>query len=79
MQACYPAPQPGVFEVVVPVGSLVKQGEVLGILSNPFTGESEEILSTQAGSVIVSRTYPQVEKGDALAVVLEDERKLPPC
>jgi predicted deacylase len=79
MQACYPAPQPGVFEAVVPVGSLVKQGEVLGILSNPFTGESEEILSTQAGSVIVSRTYPQVEKGDALAVVLEDERKLPPC
>jgi predicted deacylase len=79
MQACYPAPQPGVFEASVPVGGQVKIGDLLGILSDPFTGESEEILSTQLGSVIVSRTYPQVEPGDALAVVLEDERKLPDC
>ncbi len=79
MQACYPAPQPGIFEASVAVGGQVKIGDVLGILSNPFTGECEEILSTQSGSVIVSRTYPQVCQGDALAVILEDERELPPC
>ena len=79
MQICCPAPKDGVFETAVTVGQFVKQGDVLGTLSDPFTGEGQEVVSSQTGSVIVLRTYPQVGQGDALAVVLEDERELPPC
>lgn len=79
MQSCYPAARPGLFEAVLGVGRQVKQGDLLGTLSDPWTGQSEAILSTHLGSVIVSRTYPQVQKGDALAVVLEEKRPLPPC
>ncbi|MFV2067781.1 MAG: hypothetical protein ACC645_12475 [Pirellulales bacterium] len=67
------------FEASVQLGKQIDQGDTLGILSDPFTGQSEKIVATQSGSVIVLRTYPQVRQGDALAVILEKESQLPPC
>ena len=78
MQINYPAPLSGLFEPAVQLGQQIKQGEMLGRLSDPFTGENEEISASETGAVVVLRTYPQVNKDDALAVILQDERELPP-
>jgi predicted deacylase len=77
MQTGYPAPKSGLFEASVQLGKRIEQGDTLGILSDPFSGQSEKIIVTQSGSVIVLRTYPQVQQGDALAVILEQEGSLP--
>jgi predicted deacylase len=79
MQVCNPAPQAGLFEPTVRLGQRVEVGEPIGCLNDSFTGERQEVYSQEAGAVIVLRTYPRVDEGDALAVVLEGAEELPAC
>lgn len=71
MQRCYPAPMAGCFETAVELGQTVEVGQPLGWVVDPLGRERREVLSTQAGLVLVLRTFPSVKEGDSLAVILE--------
>jgi len=71
MQRCYPAPLTGFFETAVELGQTIEVGQPLGWVVDPLGRERREVLSTQAGMVIVLRTFPSVKQGDSLAVILE--------
>jgi len=77
MQECYPAPFAGLFQPSVPLGTSVNKGAVIGTLSDPFSDRNEAVLAKESGAVIVFRTYPEVQQGDALAVILETDQPLP--
>lgn len=79
MQLCYPASSTGLFEPAVRLGQRLEIGETIGLLSDPFTGESNTIVATDAGAVVVLRRYPRVDRGDSLAVVVKDAGELPRC
>ncbi len=71
MQIQNPAPRAGYFEPSVQLGGVIDEGELLGTLSDPLGDETIEVRSGQRGRVIVLRTFPRVDKGDALAVVID--------
>lgn len=71
MQRCYPAPLAGCFETAVELGQAVEVGQPLGWVVDSLGRERREVLSTQQGLVIVLRTFPSVQHGDSLAVILE--------
>jgi len=85
MQVCNPSPFPGLFEPSVELGQFIETGEALGIVTDPLSGREQEVISRQTGPVIVIRSYPQVDEGDALAVILDKHDissppfHLPPC
>lgn len=85
MQVCNPSPITGLFEPAIELGQFVETGDLLGIVIDPLSGKEQKIVSEQSGSVIVFRSYPQVDEGDALAVILENHDTssppyhLPPC
>jgi predicted deacylase len=77
MQACYPAPSAGLFEPSVRLGQRVEDGDAIGRLSDALTGEGLMIPATESGAVIVLRSYPRVDRGDSLAVILQGAGELP--
>lgn len=60
------APNSGVFQSVVPNGSKVSIGTVLGIVSDPFGSIEKKIKSTMEGYIICTNESPLVNKGDAV-------------
>ena len=85
MQVCNPSPIKGLFKPTAQLGQSVESGDLLGIVIDPSTGEEQKVFFDQSGAVIVIRSYPQVDEGDALAVILENydnpslPYQLPPC
>lgn len=71
MQVQNPSPGAGFFESAVELGSVIGEGELLGIVTDPLGDAPLEVRSRQKGMVIVLRTLPRVERDDALAVVLQ--------
>jgi predicted deacylase len=71
MQRCYPSPAQGCFETAVELGQPIEAGQPLGVVVDPLARERREVLATQTGRVLVLRTFPAVNKGDSLAVILE--------
>jgi len=60
------APQSGILRSKVSLGDIVEQGQVLGIVADPF-GELEEEVSSGSPGVIVGKTnLPLVHEGEAL-------------
>ncbi|MEE9335517.1 MAG: succinylglutamate desuccinylase/aspartoacylase family protein [Granulosicoccaceae bacterium] len=60
------ASQSGIVRTRVPLGDVVKTGDVLGVIADPF-GESEEaIISTVDGVMIGQTRLPLVHEGEAL-------------
>ncbi|MDH5378763.1 MAG: succinylglutamate desuccinylase/aspartoacylase family protein [Gammaproteobacteria bacterium] len=56
----------GIFRALVPLGGRVKNGTLLGIVSDPF-GESETEILAPYGGIVISRTnLPLVNEGEAL-------------
>ena len=71
MQVNHPAPFAGFFEPAVQLGQQVQAGDALGTICGPL-GESVEVIrSRYTGMVIVLHTFPRVEAGVSVAVVLE--------
>ena len=60
------APDSGILRAMVPLGSRVKKGTLLGIVADPFGKREEELLSTFSGIVIGRTNLPLVNEGDAL-------------
>jgi predicted deacylase len=73
MQRCYPAPASGCFQPAVELGQPITSGQSLGCVIDPLTGEEHRVLAEQSGRVLVLRTFPAVQTGDSLAVILEFE------
>jgi hypothetical protein len=60
------APVSGVLRATAELGSLVKAGEQLGVISDPF-GENEMAVKSPDSGIVVGRiTLPVVNEGDAL-------------
>ncbi|NOY00815.1 MAG: succinylglutamate desuccinylase [Verrucomicrobia bacterium] len=72
LQVCNPSPIKGIFEISAQLGQNVKPGDLLGTVIDPLTGKEHKITCNQTGVIIVIRSYPQVDEGDALAVILEN-------
>jgi predicted deacylase len=73
MQICNPAPITGFFEARVKLGQTVAVGDVLGSVSGISGDETRDVLSQQAGRVIVLREYPRVNAGESIGVIAERE------
>ncbi|MBN2890715.1 MAG: succinylglutamate desuccinylase/aspartoacylase family protein [Bacteroidales bacterium] len=56
----------GIFRLYANIGSYVKNGEVLGSISDPFGSFEREVKATHNGYVISSNHSPLVNQGDAL-------------
>lgn len=74
MQINHPAPCEGFFEPVVTLGQKVKAGDSLGTICDPLGKQIADIRARYTGLVIVLHTFPRVEAGVSVGVVLE----LPP-
>ncbi len=60
------APEGGVMRVTVKLGSGVRTGDTLGIISDPFGEKEVQVLSNYNGVVIGHTNLPLVNEGDAL-------------
>ena len=60
------ASQSGIVRTHVPLGTMVKAGDVLGVIADPF-GESEEAITSTVDGVMIGQTrLPLVHEGEAL-------------
>ena len=60
------APQSGILRAVAEVGTHVEEGEVIGIVSDPFGENEEQVLATACGIIIGRTKLPLVYEGEAL-------------
>jgi predicted deacylase len=71
MQVNHPSPVEGFFSPTVTLGQVVKAGDDLGTVCDLLGHRVETIRSRYTGTVIVLHTFPRVEEGTSVAVVLE--------
>ncbi len=71
LQIQNPSPSAGCFEPAVAVGQMVRPGDHLGDVCDVIGDRVHRIESCEEGLVLMLRTCPRVERGDALAVVLD--------
>ena len=74
MQIQNPAPCSGYFETQVELGQVLRPGDLIGTISDPLGDRLVEVRTPTGGLVLVLRTFPRVDQGEALAVVVETER-----
>ncbi len=60
------APQSGILRSVKSLGELVERHEVMGIISDPFGEEDEDVLAPAEGIIIGRTNIPLVNEGEAL-------------
>ncbi len=60
------APHSGCLSSKIKLGERVKQGQVLGIISDPFGQEKYKIIAKKTGIVIGAVTMPLLSRGDAV-------------
>lgn len=72
MQIRNPAPVTGFFEPHVKLGARVRAGQSLGTIADVVGENVVAVPSGETGTVIVLRTFPRVQRGETVAVVLED-------
>ena len=73
MQICNPSPMTGFFEPAVELGASVKLGDLLGTVTDVLGETTMSVMSDEAGTVLVLRTFSRVFAGDSLAVIVEHE------
>jgi uncharacterized protein len=60
------APQSGSLRVRVKLGSMVKKGQILGQVSDPYGTDVAKVISFNTGIIIGMTMLPLVNKGDAI-------------
>ena len=60
------APDSGVLRVLVSLGELVEEGQVIGIIADPLGTQEVAVIADQAGIVIGRTNLPLAYEGDAL-------------
>jgi predicted deacylase len=78
MQIQHPAPREGFFEAAVTLGQRVRQGDIVGTVSDVLGREIVPIPSDRSGVVLVLHAFARVSEGEGVAVVLETDR-IPPA
>ncbi len=68
------APGSGVFRAAVALGSRVEKNQVLGIVSDPFGSQDEDVVASFGGIVIGRTNIPLVHEGEALFHIGRFER-----
>ena len=68
------APESGILRTAVPLGARVKQGDRLGVVSDPLGDEENEVPAPYSGVVIGRTNLPLVHAGDALFHVATFDR-----
>lgn len=71
MQINHPSPCAGFFQSLVDLGQAVKEGELLGTVSDPLGQHVATIRARYTGTVIVLHTFPRVAAETSVAVILE--------
>jgi predicted deacylase len=71
MQVDHPSPVSGFFEPAVQLGQHVCAGDVLGRVVDVVGKHEEPVRAHYTGTVIVLHTFPRVEAGVSVAVVVE--------
>ncbi len=71
MQLNHPAPCAGFFEPSVHLGQRVLQGDTLGTVVDVLGARPEIVRARYGGLVIVLHSFPRVEAGASVAVILE--------
>lgn len=71
LQVCHPSPTAGCFVPEVSLGQHVRAGERLGTVVDPMGTTETAVESAQTGIVLVLRSFPQVDAGESLCVILE--------
>jgi predicted deacylase len=71
MQVNHPAPCEGFFEPAVTLGARIQVGELLGTVTDVAGSTIVPIHAAYSGVVIVLHTFPRVERGESVAVILE--------
>lgn len=71
MQVCNPAPCTGYFHTALKPGDRIRSGDVMGIVIPLDQTEPKPIISEQNGIVLVLRTFPRVQQGDSVGVILD--------
>lgn len=70
LQVMLPAPAEGFFEPVVRLGDFVKDGQLIGTISDPFEQKVTSVHADQEGMVFLLRAIPSVKTGDTLGGIL---------
>jgi len=70
LQSKCPSPAAGYFQPEVGLGDIVKQGQQVGGVDDPLGERSEPIMAYTDGMVMLLRTFPSVQVGDPLIVIL---------
>lgn len=70
------SPYSGMFSTVAKNGMLVKKGEILGYVTDPYGDFEKKVKSPETGYVFCINTSPIVNKGDALFHVGTEYEKL---
>jgi predicted deacylase len=71
LQVCHPAPVSGCFVPAVSLGQRVCSGDRLGTVFDLTGGAETTVISGQTGIVLVLRSFPRVDAGESLCVILE--------
>ena len=71
MQVNHPSPCEGFFEPAVQLGQHVRAEDVLGWVTDLLGRRVEVVRARYAGMVIVLHTFPRIENGVSVAVVME--------
>ncbi|PIR00422.1 MAG: hypothetical protein COV66_06740 [Nitrospinae bacterium CG11_big_fil_rev_8_21_14_0_20_45_15] len=67
---------PGLFQPKTSVGKFLKQGEVIGIITDPLSGKIlEEIIAPEKGTLVVLRHLPIIYQSETAAILLSDKKK----
>ena len=65
----------GLFVPEVRTGDLLKQGQIIGVILNIFTGEiAEEIISPTEGFLLTLRDYQLVYEKETIAIILGEKK-----
>jgi len=68
------ASRSGIYRSMLPMGAHVTQGDVLGLIDDPYGGADEQVLAPSSGIIIGRTNLPLVYEGDALAHIAQFKR-----
>lgn len=71
LQVCHPSPLTGCFEPAVGLGDPITKGAEVGTVYSVDDTSSIVVTSDHDGIVLMLRTFPRVNKGESVGVVLE--------
>lgn len=70
MQVANPAPMAGYFESNIQLGDFVSEGDLIGTICNLTGDKKQSVLADKTGIILTLKTYPFVNEGEGLCVIL---------